>query len=75
MVRGWDGPTDREITNHKVMVATVLERTDWLEHLRELAGDGRIALRALDAFAPTAAGEAQERMDAGGLRGRLLIAF
>jgi NADPH2:quinone reductase len=75
VVRGWDGPTERSITNHKVMVGTVLERTDWLEHLRELAGDGRITLRALDAFAPTAAGEAQRRMDAGGLRGRLLIAF
>ena len=75
VVRGWDGPTERSITNHKVMVASVLERTDWLSHLRELAGDGRLTLRALDAYAPTAAGEAQRRMDAGGLRGRLLIAF
>jgi NADPH2:quinone reductase len=75
VVRGWDGPTERSITNHKVMVASVLDRTDWLMQLRELAGDGRITLRALDAFAPTAAGEAQQRMDAGGLRGRLLIAF
>jgi hypothetical protein len=75
VVRGWDGPSERGIAVHRVMVAQVLERTDWLEHLRTLAGDGRIVLRPLDAFAPTAAAEAQRRMDAGGLRGRLLIAF
>ena len=75
VVRGWDGPAERGITIHKVFVREVLERTEWLEQLRELAGDGTLALRALDAFAPTAAAEAQERMDAGGLRGRLLIGF
>jgi NADPH2:quinone reductase len=75
VVRGWDGPSERGIAVHRVMVAQALERTDWLEHLRTLAGDGRIVLRPLDAFAPTAAAEAQRQMDAGGLRGRLLIAF
>lgn len=75
VVRGFDGPAERGITIHKVFVFEVLERTDWLEQLRERAGDGRLRLRPLDAFAPTAAGEAQRQMDAGGLRGRLLIAF
>jgi NADPH:quinone reductase-like Zn-dependent oxidoreductase len=75
VVRGWRGPTDRGIALHRVMVSEVLERTEWLQELRELAGDGRITLRAGDAYPPQRAGEAQARMDAGGVRGRLLIAF
>jgi len=75
VVRGWDGPSEREIAIQRVFAREVLERTDWLEQLRELAGAGRLTLRPLDAVPPTAAGEAQQRMDAGGLRGRLLIAF
>lgn len=75
VVRGWDGPSERGIAIHKVFVSSVLQRTDWLEHLRTLAADGRIRLRALDAYPPEQAAEAQRRMDAGGLRGRLLIAF
>ncbi len=75
VVRGWDGPSERSIDVHKVFVFTVLERTEWLEQLAALAGDGRIALRPLDAYPPERAGEAQARMDAGGLRGRVLIEF
>jgi NADPH2:quinone reductase len=75
VVRGWNGASERGIDVHRVMVSQALERTDWLEHLRTLAGDGRIVLRPLDAFAPTGAAEAQRQMEAGGLRGRLLIAF
>ena len=35
-VRGWDGDEveDRGVRVHPVMVARVLERTDWLEELR-----------------------------------------
>jgi NADPH:quinone reductase len=75
VVRGWDGPSERGIAIHRVFVREVLERTDWLEHLRERAGDGTLTLRVVDAYPPTGAAEAQQRMDAGGLRGRLLIAF
>lgn len=75
VVRGWDGPSERGITIHKVFVFTVLERTDWLRRLSAMAIDGRFTLRPLETFPPERAAEAQERMDAGGLRGRLLIAF
>ena len=74
-VRGWNGAGSGASTSTRCWSAPALERTDWLEHLREIAGDGRIALRALDAFAPTGAAEAHRQMEAGGLRGRLLIAF
>ncbi len=75
VVRGWEGPSERGIAVHRVFVSTALERTDWLQELSELVGDGRVRLRPLDEFPPERAGEAQARMDAGGLRGRVLIGF
>jgi NADPH2:quinone reductase len=76
VVRGWsEGEAERGIEVHPVLVRTVLERTDWLEHLRELASDGRIKLRVAAEYPPEQAGEAQRAMDAGGLRGRGVIVF
>ena len=37
----------------------VLERTDWLEELRQLASDGRLKLRVAGEFPPEQAAEAQ----------------
>jgi NADPH:quinone reductase-like Zn-dependent oxidoreductase len=53
----------------------VLERTDWLEELRAFASDGRITLRVAGEYRPEQAAEAQEIMDAGGLRGRVVLVF
>jgi NADPH2:quinone reductase len=77
VVRGWDesAPTERGIEVHPVWVGDVLERTDWLELLRELASAGRMPLRVAGEYPPERAGEAQRAMDAGGVRGRLLITF
>jgi NADPH:quinone reductase-like Zn-dependent oxidoreductase len=77
VVRGWDDSTatERGIEVHPVWVREVLERTDWLELLRELAASGRLALRVAGEYPPEQAGEAQRAMDAGGVRGRLLITF
>ena len=77
VVRGWDGDEveDRGIRVHPVMVATALERTDWLEELRRLASEGRLRLRVAREFPPEQAAEAQRVMDAGGLRGRAVIVF
>jgi NADPH:quinone reductase len=76
VVRGWDGSDPgRGLRVHPVRVATVLERTDWLEELRRLASAGRLALRAAGEYPPEAAAEAQRAMEAGGLRGRALIVF
>lgn len=76
-VRGWDGEEveERGIRVHPVMVFQVLERTDWLEELRALASEGRIRLRVAQEFSPEQAADAQELMDAGGLRGRAVIVF
>ena len=76
VVRGWQGgEAPRGIQVHPVMVRDVLERTEWLEELRELAGAGRLALRVAATFPPERAAEAHRLMDAGGLRGRALITF
>lgn len=77
VVRGWDGenPAERGIEVHPVRVATVMERTDWLEELRALASSSSIALRVAGEYPPEQAAEAHRVMDAGGLRGRAVIVF
>ena len=57
------------------MFVAVLERTDWLEDLRELASAGRLELRVAREYPPEQAAEAQRAMEAGGLRGRAVIVF
>ncbi|WP_210494273.1 NADP-dependent oxidoreductase [Patulibacter sp. SYSU D01012] len=76
VVRGWSGPTPpRDIEVYEVWVATRLEDTEALLHLRDLAADGRIALQVADTYPPERAAEAHRRMEAGGVRGRLVIVF
>ncbi len=76
VIRGWDdSPVERGIQVHAVRVATVLERTDWLRELQEMASDGRIALRVAAELPPEQAAEGHRLMDAGGLRGRAVIVF
>ena len=76
VVRGWDGsPTERGIEIRPVAVRTVLERTDWLDLLRERAGDGRLTLRVAAEYPPEHAADAHRAMEAGGLRGRGVIVF
>jgi NADPH:quinone reductase len=76
VVRGWaPEATERDIVVKQVMVRDALARTDWLTELRELAGSGQITLRVAGEYPPEAAATAQEIMNAGGLRGRVLIVF
>jgi NADPH2:quinone reductase len=76
VVRGWDdSETERGIQIREVWVREVLERTDWLHELRELASTGTLKLRVAGEYPPEQAGEAERAMDAGGLRGRVLIVF
>jgi NADPH:quinone reductase-like Zn-dependent oxidoreductase len=66
---------ERGIVVKQVSVGTVLDRTDWLEELRQLASDGRLRLRVAREYPPEQAAEAQRTMEAGGLRGRAIIIF
>jgi NADPH:quinone reductase-like Zn-dependent oxidoreductase len=75
-VRTWDGAdVEGGVTIHRIQVATVLERTDWLRELAELAAQGVLALRVAETFPPERAADAHRLMEAGGLRGRAVIVF
>jgi len=76
VVRTWDGDdVEQGIRIEKVQVWTVLERTDWLWEVRDLAQRGVLVPRVAETYPPEAAGDAQRRMEAGGLRGRSVIVF
>jgi NADPH:quinone reductase-like Zn-dependent oxidoreductase len=75
-VRTWDGAdVEGGVAIHRIQVATVLERTDWLRELAELAAQGVLALRVAETFPPERAADAHRLMEAGGLRGRAVIVF
>jgi NADPH2:quinone reductase len=75
-VRGWDGDDVEEgIRIERVWVAPVLDRTDWLRELSELAAAGILQLRVAATFPPERAADAHRLMEAGGLRGRAVIVF
>ena len=52
-VRGWgDKPAERGIKIKPVFVSDVLERTEWLELLRDMVAAGEIKLRVVGEYAP-----------------------
>jgi len=76
VVRSWDGdPVEDGISIHPVWVGDVLERTDWLRELSDLASQKALALRVAQTFRPEHAADAHGLMEAGGLRGRAVIVF
>jgi NADPH:quinone reductase-like Zn-dependent oxidoreductase len=74
-VRAFGGETDRGIAIHEVRVSTYIGNTAALEELGRLAGEGRITLRVAETYPPERAADAHRRLEAGGVRGRLLIGF
>jgi len=74
-VRGWREGPDPRIQIKPVMVGEVLARTDWLETLRRLAETKQLVPRVAGEYPPQQVAQAQRRMMAGGVRGRLVIVF
>jgi len=75
-VRGWaDKPAERGIRIKPVFVTEVLERTEWLELLRDMVAAGEITLRIAGEYPPERVADAQRLLAAGGLRGRAVILF
>jgi NADPH:quinone reductase len=75
-VRGWShGDSERGVDIRPVLVWEVVQRTDLLNELRELASNGRLPLRVAGEYPPERAADAHRLTEAGGLRGRVLIAF
>ena len=74
VLRGWhDGAPERGLDIRQVSVQTVLERTEWLEQLRQLASRGTLQLRVAGTYPPARFADAHRAMEAGGLRGRAVI--
>ncbi len=74
-VRGWRGDGERGITFHVTWVRQYDHRADLLDRLRQHVEDGQITLRVAATYAPEEAAEAHRRLEAGGTRGRCVIAF
>jgi NADPH:quinone reductase-like Zn-dependent oxidoreductase len=75
-VRGWaDKPGERGIRIKPVFVSEVLERTEWLELLRDMVAGREIKLRVTGEYTPARIADAQRALAAGGLRGRPVILF
>ncbi|MDT7676144.1 MAG: NADPH:quinone reductase [Pseudonocardiales bacterium] len=74
-LRGWNGPTERDIRIHPISAPDAATDTTLLEALRDLAEAGTISLRVADILPASAAAEAHRRLAAGGSRGRLVLDF
>ena len=74
-IRGWSGVVDRGIRVVPTLVYDDAERTDALQQLASHAADGDLTLRVADVLPAAEAAEAQRRLAAGGVRGRLVLDF
>ena len=68
-------PEQDRVVVRPVLVNEVLHRTDWLEAVRHAVEDESIAPRVAALFAPQEVRKAQEMLQSGGVRGRIVIAF
>lgn len=73
VVRGWDGPVDRDIHLHHVMVTDVATDHARLLRLRDMASTGELTLRVADVLPAGQAAQAHRRLAEGGVRGRLVL--
>jgi NADPH2:quinone reductase len=74
-VRAFQGTSERGIEIRPVRVADYATNQEALRGLVRHASAGELTLRVAETFAPERAADAHRRLEAGGLRGRLLIAF
>ncbi len=75
-LRGWDQrPSERQIEIRPFFVDKVLERTDWLELLRDMVAKSEIRLRVTGEYTPDRVADAQRVVEAGGIRGRPVLLF
>ena len=74
-VRAFEGESERGITIHQVRVAEYAQNQTALDRLGQLVAQGKLTLRVAEIFPPERAAEAHKRLEAGGVRGRLVIVF
>ncbi|NUR08189.1 MAG: NADP-dependent oxidoreductase [Nocardioidaceae bacterium] len=74
-IRAWEGDTERGIDVHRVLVYDSVDRADLVEGLQRQLADGVYTLRVADVLPAERAAEAHRRLEAGGVRGRLVLDF
>lgn len=74
-LRGWSGPAERGIRVCPVMVSDGITDTERLDTLRRQAEDGTLTLHVADVLPADEAAKAHRLLEAGGLRGRLVLDF
>jgi NADPH2:quinone reductase len=74
-VRGWDGPSERGITIYPIWVRRALTDTARLTALRDQAEAGTLTMRVAEVLPADQAAEAHRRLEAGGVRGRIVLDF
>jgi NADPH2:quinone reductase len=74
-VRGFTGGGQRGIRFSTTFVRNYDREFEKLDHLRAQMEAGVLTLRVADTFPPERAGDAHRRLQAGGVRGRLVIRF
>ncbi len=74
-VRGWDGGGQDRVTVGPVMIARHALEWEALDRLRTQVEDGVLTLRVADVLPANEAVAAHRRLEAGGVRGRLVLQF
>jgi len=74
-VRPFQGETERGVTIHLVQVAQHLHEGNRIGELADLADKGVLTLRVAAVLRAAEAAEAHRRLQAGGVRGRLVLTF
>lgn len=75
VVRGWEGPSERGITIFPIWVRRALTDTARLTDLRDLVEAGILTARVADVLPADQASAAHRRLEAGGVRGRIVLDF
>ncbi|GAA3749659.1 NADP-dependent oxidoreductase [Streptomyces tremellae] len=74
-LRYWDGRPGRGVILHTVMVSAYGEVAAGLDALRAYTERGVLTPRVAETLAPEDAGLAHRRLEAGGVRGRMVLVF
>jgi len=75
VVRGWNGDPGRGITVHRIFVPSAAHDTVGMQRVVDQVDAGVLTLRVADVLPASQAQSAHERLQAGGVRGRLVLDF
>lgn len=74
-VRGYRGPAERGISFHPVSVSSYAREQGRLDQLRRQAEAGQVTLRVARTMPASQAADAHRALEAGGVRGRIILEF